>query len=80
MLYFIIGILFISYIIPLFDGLASLYNQFIQYICTIIAVKTYKQKENIEEKEDIQSIGFDLSSNELNDQLEESLKKVGKTK
>lgn len=57
---FIQGILFISLLLPIIEGILSLFNQIIKYFCTYIAVKTYNLEKSIEEKEETSNnpIGF----------------------
>lgn len=57
---FIQGILFISLLLPIMEGILSLFNQIIKHSCTYIAVKTYNLEKSIEEKEETSNnpIGF----------------------
>lgn len=57
---FLQGIIFISLLLPMIEGILSLFNQIIKHICTFIAVKTYglEQSINKEEEETHNPIGF----------------------
>ena len=62
---FIQGILFISLLLPIIEGILSLFNQIIKHFCTYIAVKTYNLEQSIEEKEETtfnNPIGFQSTS------------------
>lgn len=65
LLYFILGIIFISICVPLLQSLASIFSAIGQYVVYIFAFKIYKIKKemNIEEQEEEQAnqIGFATS-------------------
>jgi len=73
MLYFCLGMLVIMVVEPIIEGLISLYNQSIKHICTIIAVKTYKLENSIEEEAEVHTnaIGFQVDSEEYYEDDEE---------
>ena len=62
MLYFILGILFISIGIPIIENIESILSAFTQYIVYILAVKVYLLKNKIpsEEKEQEESQDFKI--------------------
>jgi hypothetical protein len=67
---FLKGALFISVFLPIVSGVISLFNQFIEYLCTCIAVKTYEiQKDLVQpEGQEVQNvIGFQIPSNDYYD-------------
>lgn len=67
MVYFIFGIFFITLIMPLVDGMISLYNQYMEYRCTKIAAKTYTIKKEISDddnEQQVAAIGFQIPSEE----------------
>lgn len=57
---FIQGILFISVLLPIIEGILSLFNQMIKHFCTYIATKTYNLEKSIEEEKETSNnlIGF----------------------
>ena len=65
------GIIFISLFLPFVDGIVSLYNQLIEFLCLKIAAKSYAIKKAIEEEDqeqsDVQAIGFHVSNAEEDD-------------
>lgn len=66
MLYFCLGMLAILIVEPIIEGLIGLFNQIIKHVCTIIAVKTYKLENMIQEESEVHTnvIGFQVDSNE----------------
>ena len=60
------GIIFISLFLPILDGIVSLFNQFIEFLCLKIAAKSYAIKKMIEsedqEQNETQAIGFHISN------------------
>lgn len=62
------GVLFISLILPIINGISSIFCQFVEYICTKIAVKT-AEIQSIEENENKNPIGFAC----INDEDEEDI-------
>ena len=50
LLYFILGILFISIGIPLIENLMSIVSAFVEYIVYVYAFKIYKIKKQMNEK------------------------------
>ena len=68
---FFLGIIFISLFMPILDGIISLFNQFVEFLCLKIAQKTYAIKKMLEaENQEVctQSIGFHvLNEEEEND-------------
>lgn len=65
MLYFCLGMLAILIVEPIIEGLIGLFNQIIKHVCTIIAVKTYKLENMIQEEPEVHTnvIGFQVDSN-----------------
>ena len=45
------GIIFISLFLPIVDGIVSLYNQIVEFLCLKIAAKSYAIKKSIEDEE-----------------------------
>lgn len=71
---FLLGVFFISLLIPILDNILSICNQLTNHICTWIAVKTHNLEKlvsnNDEEGEDTTkkfSIGFKINSNDDNE-------------
>ena len=66
MLYFCLGMLAILIVEPIIEGLIGLFNQIIKHVCTIIAVKTYKLENMIQEEPEVHTnvIGFQVDNNE----------------
>ena len=58
------GVLFVSLILPIINGLASIFCQEIEHICTKIAVKTAKCQEKKDTDEKKNPIGFVYSEDE----------------
>lgn len=59
------GFLVALLLIPISDGLISIFNQFVQYVCTKIAVDTVELKSLIEDEvseEQTFAIGFQAPS------------------
>lgn len=59
------GIIFISLFLPIVDGIISLYNQLVEFICVKIAAKSYAIKKTIQSEEEqepveTQVIGFQV--------------------
>ncbi len=50
LLYFILGILFISIGIPLIENLMSIVSAFVEYVVYVYAFKIYKIKKQMNEK------------------------------
>lgn len=73
MIDFILGIFFISYLIPFLDGLQGLFTQAIKHACTWIAVRTYKLEQQIQEPQEVQTnvIGFQIPSTTEEEYYEE---------
>ena len=70
---FLQGIIFISFIIPILDALLSLFNQYIKYLATSIAVDTYKLEQQIKTEEDDEAkeaIGFRIDSVDVEEEDE----------
>ena len=65
------GIIFISLFLPIVDGIVSLYNQIVEFLCLKIAAKSYAIKKSIEDEEqeqiDSQAIGFHVLNAEDDD-------------
>ncbi len=60
------GVIFISLLIPLIEGIISLYQQTMEFLCAKIAIKTYEIQKTItnEKEEEIETnaIGFTIQS------------------
>lgn len=80
---FVKGALFMILITPLVDGITSLCSQCVEYLCTAIAVHTYKLKSILEDEEtkatggeNTYAMGFPLynesTEDEYDDEEEES--------
>lgn len=69
---FLQGIIFISFIIPILDALLSLFNQYIKYLATSIAVDTYKLEQQIKTEDDEvkEAIGFRIDSVDVEEEDE----------
>lgn len=69
---FLQGIIFISFIIPILDALLSLFNQYIKYLATSIAVDTYKLEQQIKTENDEakEAIGFRIDSVDVEEEDE----------
>ena len=70
---FLQGIIFISFIIPILDALLSLFNQYIKYLATSIAVDTYKLEQQIKTEEDDEvkeAIGFRIDNVDVEEEDE----------
>lgn len=52
LLYFILGILFISLVIPMLDALSSIISAWSQYIVYVFAFKIYSIKKKMEDDQD----------------------------
>lgn len=62
------GVIFISLLIPLIEGIVSLYRQAIEFFCIKIAAKTYEVQQTIatdEDKSETNVIGFTVKSEEV---------------
>ena len=62
------GVIFISLLIPLIEGIVSLYRQAIEFFCVKIAAKTYEVQQTIatdEDKSETNVIGFTVKSEEV---------------
>lgn len=63
---FVQGAIFVAAVLPVIEGLLGFFNQVLEWVCTKIAVSTYKAKKDLEEtpNEETSSsaIGFTLSS------------------
>lgn len=62
------GVIFISLLIPLIEGIVSLYRQAIEFFCVKIAAKTYEVQQTIateENKSETNVIGFTVNSEEI---------------
>lgn len=78
---FVKGVLFTAVALPLIDGLNTLNAQVVKYLCTKIALETYKleqqfpqEQQNVECYEQTNAIGFITDSNvccEQDDDYEE---------
>ena len=66
---FIKGIFFISLLLPILNGIISIYNYIIDFICTHIAYKTFEIQKKItpEEKIETYAIGFQAPLNSYDD-------------
>lgn len=69
---FLQGIIFISFIIPILDALLSLFNQYIKYLATSIAVDTYKLEQQIKTEDDEvkEAIGFRIDNVDVEEEDE----------
>ena len=74
MLYFILGVAFCLIFMPFIDGIMQVFTQFIDLICTKIAVLTYKEKKQIEEEpQELEPcIGFQYTPKEEYDEEDEA--------
>lgn len=71
---FMIGVIFISLLLPIFDGVSNIINQLVEWVCMCIAVKTAKKQASAfpqEEEVCTHAIGFQVPSGEEYDDDEE---------
>ena len=66
------GSIFSSFMMPILDALLSLFNQYIKYLATSIAVDTYKLEQQIKTEDDEvkEAIGFRIDSVDVEEEDE----------
>lgn len=52
LLYFILGIIFVTIVLPIIDNLVSIITSYTEYITYIIAAKVYHIQKELGEKDD----------------------------